>query len=75
MTARRITTEGEAKAALAERRRKAREELERQAELERQRYWFYLLTSNTRMKSRSILLTWFYSILGNFVNAFLTTAE
>lgn len=37
MMARRITTEEEAKAALAERRRRAREELERQAELERQR--------------------------------------
>lgn len=34
---RRITTEEQAKAALAERRRRAREELERQAELERQR--------------------------------------
>lgn len=40
MTARRITTEEEAKAALAERRRRAREELERQAELEKQRYPF-----------------------------------
>lgn len=38
MTARRITTEEEAKAALAERRRRAREELERQAEVDRQRY-------------------------------------
>ncbi|XP_052868537.1 epidermal growth factor receptor substrate 15 homolog isoform X4 [Anopheles cruzii] len=37
MIAKRITTEGEAKAALAERRRLAREEAERQAELERQR--------------------------------------
>lgn len=37
MTARRITTEEEAKAALAERRRRAREVLERQAELEKQR--------------------------------------
>lgn len=37
MIARRITTEDEAKAALAERRRLAREEAERQAELERQR--------------------------------------
>ncbi|XP_017059749.1 inner centromere protein isoform X1 [Drosophila ficusphila] len=37
MMARKITTEEEAKAALAERRRLAREEAERQAELERQR--------------------------------------
>ncbi|XP_055546529.1 histone-lysine N-methyltransferase, H3 lysine-79 specific isoform X20 [Wyeomyia smithii] len=37
MIAKRITTEEEAKAALAERRRQAREEAERQAELERQR--------------------------------------
>ncbi|XP_068149912.1 MAP7 domain-containing protein 1 isoform X4 [Drosophila tropicalis] len=37
MIARKITTEEEAKAALAERRRLAREEAERQAELERQR--------------------------------------
>ncbi|XP_039429646.1 zinc finger CCCH domain-containing protein 13 isoform X4 [Culex pipiens pallens] len=37
MIAKRITTEEEAKAALAERRRLAREEAERQAELERQR--------------------------------------
>lgn len=37
MIQRRITTEEEAKAALAERRRLAREEAERQAELERQR--------------------------------------
>lgn len=37
MIAKKITTEEEAKAALAERRRLAREEAERQAELERQR--------------------------------------
>lgn len=37
MIGRKITTEEQAKAALAERRRRAREELERQAELERQR--------------------------------------
>lgn len=37
MTSFRISTEQEAKAALAERRRLAREEAERQAELERQR--------------------------------------
>lgn len=37
MMAKKITTEEEAKAALAERRRLAREEAERQAELERQR--------------------------------------
>lgn len=37
MTVKRITTEEEAKAALAERRRLAREQAEREAELERQR--------------------------------------
>lgn len=37
MLAKRITTEGEAKAALAERRRLAREQAERDAEIERQR--------------------------------------
>lgn len=46
----RITTEEEAKAALAERRRLAREQAEREAELERQRLvrlidWFNIIST------------------------------
>ncbi|CAH0385222.1 unnamed protein product [Bemisia tabaci] len=50
MTVKRITTEEEAKAALAERRRLAREQAEREAELERQRLEAERLAEEERLK-------------------------